>query len=541
MYIYICIVAGIMEYVESDVLGHILDIAVKDNNGVLLTQRHQVSIFTLVSSLWNTAIHSNARLLSHLVVCLWSDDIDKFQLSTCHTWWRKSNIDSIILTKSSIGHAIPNSTRLKGVTVTNATQLTNVRADFSALFPGLLELSFQSCYNLVTFAESLNGLQHLTDLNLSGCTNICELHQDFSSLCNLQVLNISFASKLANNSEFYFTISRILTLRELCLNGCKMQTVPSAISLLINLKKLIMNGCCNLTVLGGDILKLTNLEELYLRSAYISELPKEFGGKCMSKMRVLDLAWNTNLKAFPDSLSENGNLQSSSSNGESYLQRAESVQHMPSLLEMASLTALNISHCIQLESIPILPAQLRSLDLSFCKNATVTQNVFTSLTQLIELRMSGCDAMVSNLDMWKQMSSIKTIQILDISKCAFISSLPCAIFQFLDLRTLNASSCVNVLTIPNGICRLTALESLDLSGCVRLEHFPHTFASLIKLKELKVRMCNVLVRYASNLEMIAALSSLQCLEIHCKRIEEGIGKYIECLTSRDNARRLLIS
>ncbi|XP_042505527.1 disease resistance protein RPV1-like [Macadamia integrifolia] len=169
---------------------------------------------------------------------------------------------------------------------------------------------------------------------------------------------------------------------------------------------------------------------------------------------------------------------------------------------MTSLTTLDVSVCIKLESLPNLPSSLKSFDASHCILLR-SLPMLSSLKNLEKLHLRGC---MDLLDISGLPSSLTS---LDASHCFSIqdiSGLPRS------LTSLDVSHCFSIRDI-SGLPR--SLTSLDASHCSSIRDISDLPSSLTRLD---VSHCS-LIRDISGLP-----SSLTSLNVsHCNSIRDISG------------------
>ncbi|XP_042517906.1 disease resistance protein RPS5-like [Macadamia integrifolia] len=86
------------------------------------------------------------------------------------------------------------------------------------------------------------------------------------------------------------------------------------------------------------------------------------------------------------------------------------------------------------------------------------------------------------------------LQILDLSFCIELKSLPASISHLVNLRLLNLSGCFNLQDLPHGIGKLVQLISLDLGHCENLRKLPIEMKKLNNLRRLHIGSTKILKR-----------------------------------------------
>ncbi|BAB11393.1 disease resistance protein RPS4 [Arabidopsis thaliana] len=258
--------------------------------------------------------------------------------------------------------------------------------------------------------------KNLIDLKLP-YSQIEQIWEEEKDTSNLQWLDLNHSSKLHSLSG----LSRAQKLQSINLEGCTgLKTLPQVLQNMESLMFLNLRGCTSLeslpdiTLVGLRTLILSNcsrfkefkliaknLEELYLDGTAIKELPSTIGD--LQKLISLKLKDCKNLLSLPDSI---GNLKaiqeiilSGCSSLESFPEVNQNLKHLKTLLldgtaikkipELSSVRRLSLSsnefrilprsigylyhlnwldlkHCKNLVSVPMLPPNLQWLDAHGC-------------------------------------------------------------------------------------------------------------------------------------------------------------------------------
>ncbi|GLT61473.1 hypothetical protein SLA2020_341760 [Shorea laevis] len=363
------------------------------------------------------------------------------------------------------------------------------------------ETFFQSMPNLevlVIFNPRLNSLPDslskldntLLVLVLRGC-ELLEKITHVEKLRLLSVLEISGASLL----EIPQTIFKQMThIQSLNLSALQIKSLPESVSNLAELRWLILRWCSCLEKLP-KLRKSVKLEVLDLHHATSF---KRFTDKSFSvfhKLQMLDLSYTQidrlpifRDKQTPQTLDEFRRL---------ILRGCDRLNTLPSLESLSALQILDISGAAKLQEIndDHLKSKeaLRILDFS----ETETSHLPPNFRDLSELHLRGCCGLID----LPKLEGLKQLQVLDLSGCEKLVSLPC---------------------LP------VNLEVLDLSGCKALEeiqdksfeHMPRL--RVLKLSETKIKSLPSL-RRPENLQELD-LSGVSC-------VNEITSQFLGCMTN----------
>jgi leucine-rich repeat protein SHOC2 len=160
-----------------------------------------------------------------------------------------------------------------------------------------------SSNRITKLPESIGNLKNLKSLDLY-LNRIESLPESFSNLVNLEYLDLHLRSDysykwLEDNPKLDLPegLSNFTKLKTLKIMGRKLENIPN----LENCKDLTclsLSGA-NLTEFPHWILKLTNLEELYLDGNYITDIPEDIVK--LTKLKVFSVSHNK-LSTFPKSI-----------------------------------------------------------------------------------------------------------------------------------------------------------------------------------------------------------------------------------------------
>ncbi|GLT79957.1 hypothetical protein SLA2020_514220 [Shorea laevis] len=224
----------------------------------------------------------------------------------------------------------------------------------------------------------------------------------------------------------------------------------------------------------------------------------------------------------------------------------------PGLLQNnASLTALTISSCPQLSSLPwdlTKLEALKSLTIRWCEQLSMLPQGIKHLTSLESLEIIECPSLVTLPE--EGMKGLQSLCSLSIENCSSLSSLPVGIkylsalehlaimycpnltcipdnLQHLStLRSLNILSCPELVVLPEGLRHVTSLQNLEIRSCQNLKELPEWLSSLILLRSLAVSDCPSIKSLPDGLKHLSALQHLSirdCPDLE-KQCEKGTGE-----------------
>ncbi|XP_019054005.1 PREDICTED: TMV resistance protein N-like [Nelumbo nucifera] len=379
-----------------------------------------------------------------------------------------TNLETISLVRCKLLTAVPDS-------IVNLKSLSKIFLDHSSIreLPGsigvlsnLKLLSASYCQFLSKLPVSVGGLTSVVELHLEA-TSITELPDQIGTLEMLEELDMRSCVLLSHLPD---TIGNISSLTNLILNETLITELPESIGLLNNLKRLNLNKCKQLSKLPASIGKLNGLHEFLMEETGVAELPEEFG--MLSNLRVLKMTKRMHLKhqlnpkpfLLPISFSNLSSLQlldASScklsnvipddfeklSSLEILNLSRSAIYSLPSSLRgLSVLTDLLLTHCIEIKSLPPLPASLTKVDVSNC-TALKSLPDLSNLRNLEELNLTNCEKLMDI----PGLECLKSLRRLYMSGCNSCHSVVQR-FPKATLRRINYLS-VPGNEIPDWLCQ----------------------------------------------------------------------------------------
>ncbi|KFX77168.1 leucine-rich repeat domain-containing protein [Ralstonia solanacearum] len=281
------------------------------------------------------------------------------------------------------------------------------------------------------------ALPQLVNLSLSD-TKLRELPSSFGNLSALKTLSLQGNPKLESLPQSFGQLSG---LQALTLTDNHIRALPS------------MRGASSLQTmtvaeaalekLPADFSTLGNLAHLSLSDTKLRELPADIGN--LQALKTLTLRNNEKLGALPASIKQLPHLEELTLSGNRF-------RELPSLNGASGLKTLTVENT----SLASLPADFDAL----CKHLT---QLTLSNTQLLELPAS--------------VGALSRLTSLTLTKNARLEALPDdSVRRLKNVQMIDLSDCPRLRTLPQSIGALSNLRTLDLSGCtsLTLKDLPHS-------------------------------------------------------------------
>ena len=297
--------------------------------------------------------------------------------------------------------------------------------------PNLKRLILEGCTSLVEVHPSIGFHKKLIFLNLDGCKNL----KSFSSSIHMESLQILTLSGCFKLNKFPEVQGKMEHLPELSLEGTAIKGLPSSIENLSGLVSLNLTNCKKLASLPQSICELSSLRILDLCGcSELKELPDDLGSlQCLVELK----ANGSGIQEVPPSINLLTNLQVLSlaeCKGEKSKKRtwvsSFSSPTIPlglpaSFSGLSSLTKLNLSDCNLLWE-GVSPIDLTSLSslvkLNLSRNNFITVPTgLSGLSRLKILELTGC----INLQSLPELPA--SIEWLTANDCTSLETFSCSL------------------------------------------------------------------------------------------------------------------
>ncbi|KAH9725874.1 ADP-ribosyl cyclase/cyclic ADP-ribose hydrolase [Citrus sinensis] len=381
---------------------------------------------------------------------------------------RAENLVSLIL-PGRLWDDVQNLVNLKEIDLSGSKQLTKL-PDLS-LARNLESLDLWGCSSLMETHSSIQYLNKLAFLYLVSCESLRSLPHTIrsESLFELRLSGCSSLKRFPKISSCF--------LKNLDLENCGIEEVPSSIECLSNLRSLDLLNCTRLEHITSTIFKLESFPSSLcmfksLTSLKINDcprlerLPDELGNlKALEELAVEATA----IREVPESLGQLSSLNILVLNNNNFQRIPESIKHL------SKLEYLNLSYCERLQTLPELPCNLYDLDAHHCASlealsgfSSISSSSFVDLRNCFkldpdELSEIGKDSLQSDHARWmKNMLEISSLNMktLYLDGTA-IEELPTCMSVFLDLLHC-LMICSRLDHLPRSIFKLKYLKDLDL-------------------------------------------------------------------------------
>ena len=374
--------------------------------------------------------------------------------------------------------------------LSNCTRLIGLPKSFSEL-PILLEqlewLDLSNCSSLIALSKGLCELPLLKQLDVQGCTSLVDLPECIRHSTEL-VINLEVPAQMLIEPKTNGVV-------EFNLLGSEIRDTEDHVRAMLT----------SLSEVGCDLCK-----GLLLRTAMTSKLPSIFNR--FTALQKLDLRGCSSLVALPDCVAQ-----------------------LP-------LTVLDITGCYSLVTLPssnggwllgwhALNVTTRCANCVYNKKDQLAELNFSDFNCLVDLpefltgrtvmanrerRFRECvttDAIEKNLEMeqlfdFSEMEMDSTwcaVNILSLTNCSSLVTLPESICQLAYLEILKLAGCKALLKLPESVGNLKALKTLNLSHCSNLESLPESAGELTALEELDMTSCVHLTLFPEGLGRLSDL------------------------------------
>jgi Leucine-rich repeat (LRR) protein len=323
--------------------------------------------------------------------------------------------------------------------------------------------------------EGIGLMTWLKEVNLNG-NRIEKLPEGFFNLNKLTKIFLN-GNKL---SELQNLFSSFNELTHLDLGSNDLSNIPDTIYLLKNLSYLNLGSNDKITQISNLIGNLTKIEELFLDTCHIREIPKEFCN--LKKLKTINLNYNE-LTSLPDPLHNLPEL-------ENIGLKRNKISNLPnSLSGLSNLKHLDFEEC-ELENVSNSIGDLKKLE-----TLNLQRNKIISITE--------------------QIKNCELLTIFNLQENSTLENLPESIGELSCLESLNLFGCKKVEKLPLTISKLKKLKILDIRD-TNISKLPEEIFELSSLLELK--MYNVQIAELS--PSIKKLSELEYLDLRSTKIRE---------------------
>ncbi|XP_074279443.1 putative disease resistance protein RGA3 [Silene latifolia] len=173
------------------------------------------------------------------------------------------------------------------------------------------------------------------------------------------------------------------------------------------------------------------------------------------------------------------------------------------------LEVLQVVNCPELETLPTLNSQslkkveIKNLGIRSFSIASPTANM-----KLEILEISDCEKLVSLPSELQFAASLKTMK---VTGCPALTSFPNDLFQGLvSLSELSIYRCEKLVSLPSSLQFAASLKTMKVTDCPALTSFPNDlFQGLVSLSELSIYRCQQLVSLPSELQFVASLKTVE--------------------------------
>ncbi|OMO93479.1 Disease resistance protein [Corchorus olitorius] len=429
------------------------------------------------------------------------------------------NLVVLVLRDCSLLNDVRGIEKLKKLIVLEISGAPFLKVIEEVVFENLSELRIinLSALGIESLPPSLSSLTEVRRLILRNCSSLKALPK-LANFKELEVIDLSGSSSLGKIQEKCFKSFK--NLQVINFSGTKLEKLP-IVQTLNHLRLLLVKGCDQLS--GLRFMKhLPSLKVLDVSGCTrIKEIYFDCFDEVTQYLRILDLS-ETEIRFLPDYLGKHlcelrlkdcHKLQRLPSTKDLKdlefldLSNCSTLQDFPEgfFENLTSLHSLNLSNT-KVE-IPQSLSQLQNLHHLFLKHCQFkTLPEFNKFTSLIELDLSNC----VNLESLPSLKDNKLLEIINLSSCKLLSKLDESFQHMSWLQELNLSdtqiSCLPSLPEPS------KLRSLILHNCIKLEK-PPKFETLTRLEQLDLRGTTSLKLEDIKAESLNHLTQLKTLKL----------------------------
>ncbi|PPD75358.1 hypothetical protein GOBAR_DD27718 [Gossypium barbadense] len=327
------------------------------------------------------------------------------------------------------------------------------------------------------FASQIVPLYKLKVLNLEGSKNLIKA-PDFTTAPNLEILVLEGCTRLI---YVHPSVGVLTRLKLLNLRGCRsLRSFPTKIGM-ESLEKLILSGCSKLQSFPEIDGKMECLLRLYLDGTSIQQLPSSIGnlssllllnledyrnlvslpgsiGGCKS-LKILNLSGCHKVESLPENLQQVKFLE------ELDLSETSMTKPPPFIFQFKNLKVLSFNG-IKGPSSKLqknLPSLLKVIQRGRTNSMTLMLPSLLDLSSLTRLNLSNCN--LCEGDIPSDISRLSYLEELDLGGNNFIS-IPSCLTQISKLEFLRLSDCRELKSLPE---LPTSIEGVTVNGCTSLE------------------------------------------------------------------------
>ncbi|WVZ50172.1 hypothetical protein U9M48_001453 [Paspalum notatum var. saurae] len=447
-----------------------------------------------------------------------------------------ANLQDLELSNCSSLQEIPESlcaiTHLQNLNLTSCDSLQRLPEAIGNL-ADLQYLNMSKCRKITKLPESMMELQNLLHLDLSGCGGVKEwlLLGGLRRLTALQHLDLSETSIPHEESDVAF--GNLTSLKKLILVGCGINAVDF-IGALTNLEDLDLSCNIRLLCLPESICNLKRLQKLDLSFCKrLESLPDSIGALGLKSLQVEDRS--AELMDQASSLVHNSRtlpvfkVHADDVSGCRKLHLLEGDHHISEL----RIVSLENAMCLQEAKNSVVAKEhtegLEEWRTAYYAEDGVVEFMFPVLDSLTirycprlrlkpcpptfcECRINGSDQVLSSFEEVRKISHHTTfsratklklgiircqsmevfhhfsaLQVLMISCCDKLTSLPESMRHLTSLRSLTLEWCKGISAMPEWLGDLYSLKTLEINGCESIKSLPSCIHQLKELEKVKIR------------------------------------------------------
>ncbi|KAL1802232.1 hypothetical protein ACET3Z_030879 [Daucus carota] len=325
---------------------------------------------------------------------------------------------------------------------------------------------------------------------------------DFSALPSLETLNFEGCDSLV---ELDISIGSLGKLVFLKLRGCtKLRSLPDTICNLRALEVLNIGECFSVEALPEQLGNIESLKELDAHDVAVSKLPDSTGR--LSKLAKLILTCHGKAMIM-------------------YLMtrpKHKILETLPdTICNLRELEVLSVGYSRDLEALPVELGNIESLKELNVDDVMVPKipDSIGFLINLVKLRLTGNQYLET---LPKTFGCLRSLEILDISRCSRLIALPVELGNMESLKVLYAQS-LPVSELPNSIGHLSKLVELRLSDNTELKTLPDAICNLRSLEILDISYCRSLIALPVELGSMESLKKLYAQGLAVSELPNSIG------------------